>query len=446
MYYYLTREIKRRIMFELRQLFRVYPGLEKFKVTDKFPYQERPQYGVVVKNSSGETIPLDSSNFISTRVSHCNVARVKGKKGLLFDWVREDVNNLCVFTDEDVSAQADGNKNYFTLSSQPVQGNGNIEPAVSTKQVLAKVNNLPTAVTSFNGLEVTLANTPPAGAKVVISYYKRNLVPAGLYYIEVVDKNKVMVDRLLDFSGTIIESATGIETTYQLPKFPVYPNSVDIFEDGRYRLTEGTHYTIDLTTGVITWLSNPDTPGQTLRPGNRYYIEHKYQGPSTGPFDILPLHTGEGILPGVTLAFSNWVEVGDKQVVLVTDKREQVAREFGGHFDMTVNFEIYSRDPMQRELIADLLAIHIWGVLKPNLDGQGLLLKNVVLNGETEDEYDEATETMYFKAGIDLALETDWRLEAPMVQRLKFLVPDVEAVTSIDNVQISFVNKTENII
>src|SRR5208282_5719016 len=172
---------------------------------------------------------------------------------------------------------------------------------------------------------------------------------------------------------------------------------------------------IDITTGLITWLVNPDNPGgQTLRPGVSYRIEYNYQGPTTGPFPVKKLHSGLGILPGVTLAFSNWLSKGDKQVVIITNERTAVAREFGGDFDLSLTFEVYARDPMQREWITDLLAIQIWGVFKPIFDGQGLLIKTVSLNGETENDYDDNTDTPYYTASIDVSVAADWRLDVPM--------------------------------
>lgn len=445
MYYYLSREVKRRVVNELKEIFNEYPGLSKFKVSDKFPYDERPQYGVVVKNVSGSPIPLAADNFIGTVVSHCFAAALKGKKSLVFDWVKEDTANITKFEIEDVSSQVDGTNKIFDISYLPTSGDGNLDGAVSPRQVKARINGVPASVTFIDEKKVTLASTPPMGSQVTIEYYRRNLVAAGLYYFEVIEPTKIMVDTLLNFDRTIIQEAEGTEVSFQLPFYPIFPNTLEIIENNRTVLAQGKHYSVDLNTGVITWLVNPDdTNGSTLIKGSSYRVYYRYQSASLGPFDIQKM-TELPVLPGVVIALSNWIEVGDKQVIIVTDKREDAAHEYGGHFETSITLDIYSRDPIQREIIADLLAVKIYGHLKPIFDGQGLMITTVSLNGESEDLYDENTDTVYYMAGIDITFNTDWRFYAPLLPKIKFLDVDVEVVESIAKYHVDFIPKTESI-
>ena len=133
MYYWLSREIKRRLAYELKTIFADYPTLDKFTVHDKFPYGERVQYGVVFKNVSGDPIPLASDNFVTTTVSHVFTAKVKDKKGLILDWVRED-ENVTEFMQVDVSGQADGTNREFVCQISLCRGKTTSTPPNSLRR------------------------------------------------------------------------------------------------------------------------------------------------------------------------------------------------------------------------------------------------------------------------------------------------------------------------
>jgi len=448
MYYWLSREIKRRLAYELKKIFVDYPTLDKFTVHDKFPYGERVQFGVVFKNVTGDPIPLSGDNFITTVYSHVFTAKVKDKKGLIFDWVRED-ESITELVQGDVSSQADGSNRTFTLADAPVQGDNNTEPANSPRQVKVTVNGVNAVVNAIDGQQIVLAAPPPAGALVIAQYFRENIVAPGLYYFEVTKdfgtgSFEVMIDTLLEVESIIIASASGGETTFQLQSYPVYPQTFELLENDR-ALIEGTHYTLNYDTGLITFLPNPDDPAQTLAPGRQYSVGYRYQGPSMGPYNVTKLQSGVGILPGITLAFSNWLQVGDKQVVIVTKTREESAQEFGGKFDLSITLDVYARDPIQRELVADLLVVKLFGELKPKFDGEGLLVVRVTPTGETEDIYDENTDTPYYMAGIDISIQADWNFYVPLVPKIKFVNAEVIMVPSINDFKVAFVPSGEKI-
>lgn len=449
MYYYLSKEVKRKLIYELKEIFKNYPGLDKVKVSDKFPYDERPQYGVIVENTSHSTLPLSADNFIATMKSYCFLASLKGKKGLMIDWVRENPNDITKFFKDDLSSQVVGTSTQiFNLAWQPVEGNGNIAHANSPNQVKVHVNGRHVETHSLNGQKLILKHPAMATDTVIAEYNIRKLAKAGLYYIELIElgkpgsPGKVVVDPLYYFNETIIQKTTGTETTYELP-YPIFKNTLDLSENGLYLLREGLHYTLSGQT--ITFLPNPSDvlSGQTLRPGQKLIANYRYQGPTLGTFDVLPAHTTE-ILPGVTIAFSYFLEVGDKQVVIVTDTREDSANEFGGNFDTNLTLNIYARDPMQRELIADLMVVQIFGLLKPIFDASGLLIVSADITGENEEMYNDITDTVYYGASIDLKLTTDWRLYAPLLPKLKFINLDIEAVVSLSSYKASFIPGKED--
>lgn len=403
---------------------------------------ERPQYGIIVKNSSHQTLPLSADNFISTMKSYVFSAGLKGKPSLMFDWVRENPNTLTTYIKDDLSLQVVVDNQVYNLAQQPVQGNGNVTPANSTNQVNVYVNNVKVEVIGLEGQRVILARDPPLGSTVRAEYYVRTLLQAGFYYFELISPTQVMVDPLYLFDQIIIPEATGSEASYTLP-FTPYNNSLEFVEGDRVLLVEGVHYTLAGT--LVTFLPNPADPfsGEKLRHGQSYRAIFRHQGASLGPFDVKPLNTTD-ILPGVTTAFSYFLEVGDKQVVVITDTREEVANEFGGNFETSLTLDVYARDPVQREIIADLVVVKIFGELKPIFDHSGLLVVGVNISGESEPSYEENTDTPYFMTSIDVQLTTDWRLYAPILPKIKYFEVDVEMVESINNFKVSFIPGKED--
>ena len=436
------------------------------KVTDKFPLDERPQYGVVVKNSSGESLPLAADNFMAIVESHCFMAKLKGKKGKFLEWVKEDEQDITNRVTEDLSSQVAPGNATFTISAIPCEGKGNVNPTRTPRHVEVSVNGERRAkVILVNGTQIILEEAPPSGAEVFITYWKRVLIQAGVYYVELSEVDlygggQVMVDPLYDVKMTILQNAVGNETSFQLTQFPVFQGTFELVEiipnppvhhpeypkephpcpprPQEVVLTQGVHYNLDYMTGLITFLPSPENPAQTLRYGATYRVYYRVQGATMGPFPVHRLESRNHILPGVVLAFGQWFEQGDKLVVIVTDERHPVSREYGGDFDMNITMDIYSRDPIQRELLADLVAMHFWAVLKPRYDAIGLLLKSVSLNGESEDMYDENTDTVYYMAGIDLSITADWRLYIPIVVWIKKLCLDLDMVLNATDFKVTF--------
>ena len=435
-------------------MFREYPDLNKMSVSDKFPMDSRPQFGVIVKNASGESLPLAADNFMSLVVSHCFTANLKGKKGKFLEWVKENDETVTTKVTEDVSSQVTAKNVSFTLSDTPTQGHGNVDAVISVRQVHVTVNGLHARVGSIEGKVVTLEEEPPTNAVVLITYWKRTLTKSGLYYIELVEVDlngagQVAVYPLYNESPVIITKALGSETTFTLVDVPVFPNSLELVEiiaGQEVVLNRGIHYTLDEPTGVLTFLPSPENPYQTLRYGATYRVDYRKQGETLGPFPVHRSQSSLDILPGVVLAFGHWFEQGDKLVVIVTDKREPVSQEYGGNFDVSISMEVYSRDPVQREFIADLVAMQFWAVLKPKFDATGLLLKTVSLSGESEDMYDENTDTVYYMAGIDLSITADWRLYLPLVVKLKKFVQDIDLLVSASSFKVSFIPSEEKIL
>jgi hypothetical protein len=94
-YFYLVQALKRRLILELKDSFSQHPVYEKIVpfIQNKFAFDERPQYGIVVKGSSANKVVLSADNFLGSVESHVMLAYV-GAPVYPIEWVREDIASL----------------------------------------------------------------------------------------------------------------------------------------------------------------------------------------------------------------------------------------------------------------------------------------------------------------------------------------------------------------
>lgn len=93
MYFHLISSLKRRLILELQDSFSRHPVYEKIVpfIQSKFAFDERPQYGIVVKGSSGNKVQVSAQNYLGSIESHVMLAYYN-EPAYLLEWVREDLN------------------------------------------------------------------------------------------------------------------------------------------------------------------------------------------------------------------------------------------------------------------------------------------------------------------------------------------------------------------
>ncbi len=93
MYYYLIGALKRRLIAELQDSYSRHPLYRKVVpyIQNKFSFDGRPQFGIVVKGSSANKVQFSADNFMGTVQSHVMLAYV-GRPTYPIEWVREDSN------------------------------------------------------------------------------------------------------------------------------------------------------------------------------------------------------------------------------------------------------------------------------------------------------------------------------------------------------------------
>lgn len=95
MYYYLISSLKRRLILELQDSFSRHPVYEKVVpfIQNKYAFDERPAFGIVVKGSSANNLKLSAQNLIGTVESHVMLSYLDTPSYLL-EWVKEDSNTI----------------------------------------------------------------------------------------------------------------------------------------------------------------------------------------------------------------------------------------------------------------------------------------------------------------------------------------------------------------
>ena len=347
MYYQLSGALKRRFIEELRRYWSYHPKYRDDlpnNIQGKFSFKERPQYGIIVKTSSGNRVDLSADNYLGLIESYCLLTKVKNKAGFSIEWIRED--------------------------GRAIQQNGGVFP------------------------------TPP-----------------GIYYIDVQDEggtNLVFyIDSLLE---VFHEPVTLLDaTSAQLQQAPL-TGSLRLYEmPSTFKLVEGVNYTLDSAGGIT--LAAPLTGGRWLQADYRYPIE------SRGPFPLIEMHANNTALPGVVLAFGRRAEAGDQVAVMVHDIRRPAYMEYGGRWDLTLEFDVMARDVYSQQEIVDQTVVYLWGILRSRLSHQGIEITDVSMGGESEEVYDETGDDYFYTGNFTLTAQTEWGIHVPLDSWLRTAAP-----------------------
>jgi len=94
-YYFITEQIQRKFIFELRRYWQYHPKYPDIveHIQGKYSFRERPQYGIILKNASGNNTQLASDNFQGHVQSYVQLAALEPEAkqpGLSIEWVREN--------------------------------------------------------------------------------------------------------------------------------------------------------------------------------------------------------------------------------------------------------------------------------------------------------------------------------------------------------------------
>lgn len=243
--------------------------------------------------------------------------------------------------------------------------------------------------------------------------------PPGIYYIVVTSPTTFEVDPLLSATNELVlEAENSTTTTAYLRNAPIFPKFIQLFNGG-FLMRPNIDYTIDVATGIITFLIPP--PQNSIVRANYFYPTK-----SRGPFQIVPNYFNNEAIPGAILAFGNRVPqvapagqnfpqpIFDKQAVIISGQRDETALEFGGHWECSFNFDCIARDPMQLEEIADFTLMTLWGEKKNQLELEGIVITDISHGGEAEEEYDSVTGDLWYTSSMSISFMSDWIVLVPL--------------------------------
>lgn len=432
MFQNLLTGMKRRLMDEAELAFENHHAFsEKVKVYNKFPYQERIQYGVVVRNTSASQIRLSPDNFMSDLFSMVRLAREGNHPGNSIEWVRENADHVTEKTTEDVTLQLGATQRLFHTTKQILAGPGNTHYADSPGQIIVKINGIKQNAQSVDGENkaVLLRRVPGDMVPVEITYYSRKIEHPANFIIEFTEDLEFYIDPYFVVEDElVIERTTGTEISASLDNQNVVSNSELIYQahtDGTkiVALDRGIDYTVNYPTGIITFL----TPFQK---NYSVYASYMYKDLMyiNGPFRFKEFQELHDVIPGVIISIGRRSMKGDKQVIQISKFREQQAKIYGGHWEMSLELAVISKDPMQMEQMTDHLVSFLWGVRKNRLEFEGITLNSVEPTGESEETHIDLTGDLYYESTVSVNVQTEWQYFKPYLPLFTikniFVVPD----------------------
>jgi hypothetical protein len=424
----LLKATKRRVLRELTDTIEHNPVYrDTLKVYHKFPFKERPMRGVILKNASASRIKLSSDDYAADLKSHVAVARTENKEGLFLDWVWEDEQNVTGFIEnEDLSSQITGSQSVgtnrvFQVANYPiVSGYFNTKIADNFRQVdmfLDGERVFPADVDGAKGL-IYLPVSPGAGQTLTISYNYKKISDPGRYYIELISETQYVIDPLYFVKGeVVIQTTTGVETSANLAHGGIIANLETLYTKRYNRslnieLVSGSDYTVDTVTGEVTFL-------KSLPVGVTLYANYRWVGSTRGPFTIPDdFHYDNTSITGVILAFGNQKIVNDKVVIIVYPEREMASRVYSGHWQMSFDIDVFTRDTIELPDLTDFIIDDMWSRKRLSLVSEGLTIEEMDPVGESEEVYDSNTNDLYYKSSINLRMMTEWKRFVPYLTEI----------------------------
>ena len=435
MYNNLLYAMKQRILDEVVLAFNRHPAYSsKTKVHHKFPYEKRFQYGVVLRNSSGSQIRMSADNYLADLKSHVRLVRVDKSPGLAVEWVRENFNRVTNEITEDVSHLVGPTQRMFLTQHQMMAGFGDTSYATNIGQVRITKNGEELRPEFVDGKNKTvmLSSAPGPADVIKITYYKRTIADPAIYVLDFIADYEFTVSPVFIIEEELVlEKVSGTETSANLAHGDVYPTSDSLYLLSKKGgdpvfLDRGTDYTIDYTTGVISFL----TP---LAANFDLLADYRWQDTSytNGPHSFRSYQELHDVIPGVVISIGRRSQKGDRQGIIISQNREQQAKIYGGHWDMSLSLGVVSKDPKQMEEMADHIINTLWGEKKNILEREGITINSVEPTGESEESYIDTTGDLYYESSVDISVMTEWQQFIPYFYNIKRINVSLEYLANL---------------
>ena len=336
MFFRITNAVKKIIIQELQELFKDHPtfGNGNLVITNKYQFEERPKYALIIKTANADSIKLGLDNYKGIVHSYTTLANLKNTPGRMIEWVREDIENV------------------------------------------------------------------------------KNIVKPGFYVVEMIEDNQFVVDPYLSVADEVLQIEDDGFKYVDLQHNNLNVGSEFIVAETAMPLQRDNHYTINYTNGRITFLKPIDDFGDLT-------IDYQYIGKRLGPFEVQPETANLVAIPGVVLAFGNFLTKGGIQVVIVYPSRQEVAKSFLGKWKLSLNLSAVAQDTDTEEQLVDLAAMYLWSVLQDKLVDDGIYIENFNISGESEDEEVSTSNELSFQADFSFDVHVEWETHQPILGIIK---------------------------
>ncbi len=242
----------------------------------------------------------------------------------------------------------------------------------------------------------------------------------GIYYIEITEydptrgSGEFWVDKLLEVWNEPVTMASPTEG--RLQQVPLN-GSLHLYEvPGGQRLQQGADYEYEPETGTITL-------NRALGRGLSLSADYRFPGKSAGPYAFRDLHANVEAIPGVVIAFGRMASKGDRSAIVVSRRRSAVAQEYGGKWEVSLEFDVVSMDQYSQMEISDRTITWLYGVLRPRVSGEGIEIMDVSFGGEAEEIYDETGDDYFYNASFSATVQTDWSIQVPLGPAFRSVAP-----------------------
>ena len=98
---------------------------------------------------------------------------------------------------------------------------------------------------------------------------------------------------------------------------------------------------------------------------------------------------------------------------MVTETREQQAKIYGGHWEMSLDLAVIAKDPSQMEQMTDQIISYLWGKRKNVLEYEGIALNSVEPTGESEEVHIDTTGDLYYESSVSVNVQSEWQRFVP---------------------------------
>lgn len=319
-------------------------------------------------------------------------------------------------------ADSENVQNKYAFDERPSRGV--IVNGVSAERVNLSADNFMGTLSSFCML-VPIDGKPCTTVEWVRENYNilekvsssRDVFPSppGIYKFEVkslpdVGRNTpgyvIMTPILTVHNEPLIMFGSNHDTEAQLEHQNIYPGSVRLWLDSRRALLPEIDFTVNNETGAVTFLK--ETP-----PGDFIHADYRYILPEGDPKPFYTEKFDVDMIPGAILAFGDRAQECDKFAVVVTDERTEVAKVYGGKFEMNFDLIAFSKDSEDREKLSDYIVMKI--LERQNALGfEGIELLDISPGGENEEVFNPETDEYFYDSNISMSLRVDWSIYVPL--------------------------------